>query len=160
MDYISIQQFLYREARYLDDREWETWLDCYADDVEYWMPCWNDDDQLTTDPQTEVSLIYYPNRKGLEDRIFRIQTERSSASLPEVRTNHTVSNIEILESRDQEVDIRYNLHTLSFRYRVTDHYFGTIYLTIRKDGDELKISKKKIVLKNDYIRQVIDVYHI
>ncbi len=124
------------------------------------MPCWNDDDELTKDPQSEVSLIYYPNRRGLEDRIFRIQTERSSASTPEPRTTHMISNIEILDSRDNEVDVRYNFHTLSFRYRTTDHYFGTIFATIVKDGDELKINKKKIVLKNDYIRQVIDIYHI
>ena len=39
-----IEQFLYREARYLDDREFEKWLPCYADDVEYWMPSWDDDD--------------------------------------------------------------------------------------------------------------------
>lgn len=160
MDYTSIQSFLYREARLLDDREWETWLTCYDDNVEYWMPCWTDDDDLTKDPQTEVSLIYYPDRKGLEDRVFRIQTERSSASLPETRTNHMVTNIEILESRDNEVDVRYNFHTLSFRYLKADHFFGTIYVTIKKDGDELKISNKKIVLKNDYIRQVIDIYHI
>ena len=160
MDYNSIQSFLYREARLLDDREWETWLTCYDDNVEYWMPCWTDDDELTKDPQTEVSLIYYSDRKGLEDRVFRIQTERSSASLPETRTNHMVTNIEILESRENEVDVRYNLHTLSFRYLKTDHFFGTIYVTIKKDGDELKISNKKIVLKNDYIRQVIDIYHI
>ena len=34
----AIEQFLYREARHLDDREFEKWLDCYADDVGYWMP--------------------------------------------------------------------------------------------------------------------------
>jgi len=28
----AIEQFLYREARYLDDREFEKWLECYADD--------------------------------------------------------------------------------------------------------------------------------
>ncbi|NLA88881.1 MAG: benzoate 1,2-dioxygenase small subunit [Alcaligenaceae bacterium] len=160
MDYVSIQQFLYREARLLDDRQWEEWLECYAENTEYWMPCWNDDDELTKDPQSEVSLIYYPDRKGLEDRIFRIQTERSSASTPEPRTNHMITNIELLESRDNEVDVRYNFHTLSFRYRTTDHYFGTIFVTITKEGDELKINNKKIVLKNDYIRQVIDIYHI
>ena len=54
-----IEQFLYREARYLDDREFERWLECYADDVVYWLPCWDDDDTLTQDPQREISLIYY-----------------------------------------------------------------------------------------------------
>ncbi|MDQ1650160.1 MAG: benzoate/toluate 1,2-dioxygenase subunit beta, partial [Frankiaceae bacterium] len=37
----AIEQFLYREARYLDDREFEKWLECYADDAVYWMPAWS-----------------------------------------------------------------------------------------------------------------------
>lgn len=160
MDYQTVCTFLYREARYLDDREWDAWLTCYAEEAEYWMPCWDDDDQLTEDPQSQVSLIYYANRNGLEDRVFRIQTERSSASTPEPRTNHMLSNIEILEARHGEVDVRYNFHTLSHRYRSTDHYFGTIYVTLMKKDTDIKIKKKKIVLKNDYIRQVIDIYHI
>ena len=57
-----IEQFLYREARYLDDREFEKWLQCYADDVVYWMPSWDDDDTLVEDPQRDISLIYYANR--------------------------------------------------------------------------------------------------
>jgi benzoate/toluate 1,2-dioxygenase beta subunit len=35
-----------------------------------------------------------------------------------------------------------------------------MFVTLRQDGDNLLIANKKIVLKNDYIRQVIDVYHI
>ena len=48
----DVRQFLYREARVLDDKEWESWLALYAPDAEYWMPSWDDDDQLVTDPQT------------------------------------------------------------------------------------------------------------
>lgn len=160
MDYQTICAFLYKEARHLDDREWEEWLDCYSKDAEYWMPCWDDNDQPTTDPKSQVSLIYYPNRCGLEDRVFRIQTERSSASTPEPRTNHMLTNIEVLAENDGHAEVRYNFQTLSHRYRVTDHYFGTVYLTLAQEGEELKIKKKKVILKNDYIRQVVDVYHI
>ena len=158
--YETICAFLYREARLLDDREWDEWLTCYAPDVTYWMPAWDDDDQLTEDPQSEISLIYYPSRDGLEDRVFRIKTERSGASTPEPRTNHNVTNVELLEDRGDEVDIRYNFHTLNHRYKVTDPFFGTMFVTLRRSGDGLLIARKKIVLKNDYIRQVIDVYHI
>lgn len=156
----EIRAFLYREARLLDDREWDEWLTCYAPDVTYWMPAWDDDDQLTEDPHTQISLIFYPSRDGLEDRVFRIKTERSGASTPEPRTSHNVTNIELLARRDAEVDIRYNFHTLNHRYKVTDQFFGTMFVTLRRSGDQLLISAKKIVLKNDYIRQVIDVYHI
>jgi benzoate/toluate 1,2-dioxygenase beta subunit len=105
-------------------------------------------------------LIFYPNRNGLEDRVFRIKTERSGASTPEPRTAHMLSNIEILAERDGQVDVRYNFLTLNHRYRVTDQFFGTIYLTLSPQEQSWLIEQKKVVLKNDYIRQVIDVYHI
>lgn len=162
IDHATVCAFLYREARHLDERQWEPWLDMYAADVQYWMPAWDDDDQLTDDPDSQISLIYYPNRDGLEDRVFRIKTERSSASMPEPRTNHMISNVEILAQNDQTLEVRYNFHTLSHRYKITDQFFGTMELTLRKTdgGLGLLIARKKIVLKNDYIRQVIDVYHV
>lgn len=159
-DYNDICAFLYREARLLDDRQWDDWLGCYAADVVYWMPAWDDNDQTTEDPQSEISLIYYPNRDGLEDRVFRIKTERSGASTPEPRTSHTVANLEIVEDRGAEVDLRYNFLTLNHRYKVTDQFFGTMFVTLRRCETGFLISNKKIVLKNDYIRQVIDVYHV
>lgn len=160
LGYEAICAFLFREARLLDDRQWDEWLTCYAPDVTYWMPAWDDDDQIVEDPQSQISLIYYPNRDGLEDRVFRIKTERSGASTPEPRTSHTVANVEIIARRGREVALRYNFATLNHRYKVTDQFFGTIFLTLRSTAEGPVICDKKIVLKNDYIRQVIDIYHI
>jgi 3-phenylpropionate/cinnamic acid dioxygenase small subunit len=39
----EVEQFLYREARYLDDREFDKWLECYHPEAEFWMPAWDDD---------------------------------------------------------------------------------------------------------------------
>ena len=159
-NYQAICAFLYREARFLDDRQWDEWLDCYHLDAEYWMPAWTDDDDLVTDPHSEVSLIYYPNRQGLEDRVYRIRTERSSATMPEPRTNHAVNNVEVLEQREGQLDLRFNWQTLSHRNRKTMQFFGTSFYTLDVSGAAPKILKKKIILKDDYIHQVIDVYHV
>jgi benzoate/toluate 1,2-dioxygenase subunit beta len=157
----QVQQFLYREARALDDRDWDTWLACYAPDVEFWMPAWDDDGELTRDPQREVSLIYYPNKEGLQDRVFRIRTDRSSAtSLPIPRTSHNISNIEILEQQDGLCRLRFNWFTLSHRYKTTDTYFGTSFYTLDISGENPLIKAKKVILKNDYIHHVIDIYHL
>lgn len=156
----AVQAFLYREARLLDDRQWDEWLDCYAPEAEFWMPSWDDDDSLTTDPQREISLIYYPSRAGLEDRVFRIKTERSAASMPEPRTSHNLHNIEILSRADGELQLRFNWHTLSYRYKTTDSYFGTSHYTLDTTGPVPRIKRKHIVLKNDYIHHVVDVYHV
>lgn len=120
----AIAQFLYKEARFLDDEQWDDWVDCYAPSASFWMPAWDDDDKLTTDPQSEISLIYYPDRQGLEDRVFRIKTERSSATMPDTRTSHQISNIEVLEQNGSKVTVRFNWNTLSFRYKTNYSYFG------------------------------------
>ncbi|GAA3698102.1 benzoate 1,2-dioxygenase small subunit [Arthrobacter ginkgonis] len=156
-----IRQFLYREARFLDDREFEKWVDCYHPNAEFWMPAWDDNGETTEDPQREISLIYYSNRGGLEDRVFRIRTDRSSAtSLPEPRTGHNITNVEILEHRGDQVDVRFNWFTLYYRYDNVDTYFGTSFYTIDLSGSQPVILKKKVVLKNDYIHHVVDIYHI
>lgn len=157
----EVQTFLYAEARALDDREWDAWLSCYAPDATFHMPAWDDDDLLTEDPQREISLIYYGSKQGLEDRVFRIRTERSSAtSLPEPRTSHNISNVEIVEETAGQLKVRFNWFNLSYRYKTTDTYFGTSYYTIDTSGECWLIKAKKVVFKNDYIHHVVDIYHI
>jgi benzoate/toluate 1,2-dioxygenase beta subunit len=159
-DYPSVAAFLYREARLLDDRCWDEWLGCYARSAVFWMPAWDDDDALTQDPQSQLSLIYYPNRDGLEDRVFRIKTERSGASLPEPRTSHNITNIELGRLEGPSLPVRFNWFTLSHRYKTTQTFFGTSFYVLDVSLDEPTIVSKKVVLKDDYIHQVIDIYHI
>ncbi|MDP9511522.1 benzoate 1,2-dioxygenase small subunit [Pseudomonas protegens] len=160
ISYDVVRDFLYREARYLDDKDWDSWLELYAPDATFWMPSWDDSDQLTEDPQREISLIWYGNRSGLEDRVFRIKTERSSASIPDTRTSHNLSNIELLEQGDGLCKLRFNWHTLSFRYKTVDSYFGCSFYTLDVRGENPLILAKKVILKNDYVRQVVDIYHL
>lgn len=157
---VDAENFLFAEARALDDKKWDDWLTFYSPQASFWMPAWDDHDTLTEDPQTEISLIYYANRSGLEDRVFRIKTERSSASTPEPRTSHNISNVEILSQDASKVQLRFNWLTLSYRYKALDSYFGTSFYTLDISGEVPLITAKKVILKNDYIHHVIDVYHI
>jgi benzoate/toluate 1,2-dioxygenase beta subunit len=156
----TISAFLYYECRLLDDKQWDQWLECYDRSAQFWMPSWDDDDTLITDPQREISLIFYPTRQGLEDRVFRIKTERSSATMPDTRTNHTISNIELEQQEGDRCTVRFNWQTLSYRYKTNYTYFGMSRYVIDFSGAHPVILNKYVVLKNDYISQVIDIYHI
>lgn len=158
--YENLCAFLYKEARLLDERDWDAWLELYDENVEFWMPSWDDDGELTDDPLSTISLIYYPRRAGLEDRIFRIRTDRSSATIPDTRTSHNIANVEIVSQTADEVVVRFNWHTASVRYNHTDQFFGTSFYTLDVSSGSPIIKKKKVVLKTDYIRHVIDIYHI
>lgn len=156
----QVEDFLFRECRLLDDQQWDEWLTCYHAEARFWMPSWDDDGQLVSDPQTEISLIYYPTRSGLEDRVFRIKTERSSATFPVSRTSHNISNVEILKQEGLTVEVRFNWNTLSHRSKVDYSHFGSSRYVIDFSGSSPLIKDKYVVLKNDYIHQVIDIYNI
>ena len=156
----DVAAFLYRESRLLDDEQWDAWLDCYDPNAQFWMPSWDDDGKLVNDPQREISLIYYPTRQGLEDRVFRIKTERSSATVPDTRTSHNIANVEIEKQEGLVVTVRFNWHTLSHRYKTDFSYFGMSRYVVDFGSAAPRILDKYVVLKNDYIHQVIDVYHI
>ena len=34
----QVEQFLYRQAELLDSKNWQQWIDLFADDGVYWMP--------------------------------------------------------------------------------------------------------------------------
>ena len=70
-----------------------------------------------------------PTRAAWTDRVFRIKTERSSAtSLPEPRTSHNISNVEVIERRGDLVDVRFNWHTMYFRYNTVDPVLRNLVL--------------------------------
>ena len=93
--------------------------------------------------------------------MFRIKTDRSSAtSLPEPRTSHNISNVEIVSQSSDVAEVRFNWLTLYYRYQNIDPYFGTSFYTVDFSGAEPKIKRKKVVLKNDYIHHVVDIYHV
>ena len=41
-----------------------------------------------------------------------------------------------------------------------DSYFGCSFYTLDLRGENPLILAKKVILKNDYVRQVVDIYHL
>ena len=98
----EVTALINREAMLLDRRRWKEWLELYAEDAVYWVPAWASEEETTTDPETQLNLIYLKDRGGLEDRVFRIESRQSWASLPLDRTVHLVGNV-LVESAEGDV---------------------------------------------------------
>lgn len=56
--------------------------------------------------------------------------------------------------------MRYNWVTGAIAIQHTDYYFGSTCCTLIEQDGRPQIIRKTVRLNNDYIRQVIDVYHI
>src|ERR1700736_5089021 len=59
----EVEQFLYREARLLDERRFREWLELFTDDVRYWMGA-----RSNRYPRTSKAIaILSPNRYVEDD---------------------------------------------------------------------------------------------
>ena len=151
---------LYREARLLDTQQWDDWLAMYDPDCVFWVPAWDGEHTMTDDPNAEISLIYYASRAGLEDRVWRIRSGKSIASVPMVRTTHVVSNVELLRADDDVCDLcaSWTVHLYRTKRKEQQTLFGRYEHTLRRVDASWRIARKKIILVNDTISTMVDVY--
>lgn len=152
---------LYADGSLLDERRWEDWLALYTEDAEYWVPAWKSDGQTTSDPQSELSMIYYDSRAGLEDRIWRLKSGLSVASNPLRRTAHMLSHIQLdgaHASGDPLVKANGAVHVYDPRRKGQHVFFGLYRYRLRLVEGQWRIAGKTVRLLNDMIPAVADIY--
>lgn len=157
--WLEVGRFLGREALALDEKDWDAWLALYSEDAEYWVPAWDDRERLTADPRREISLIYYHNRGGLEDRVFRIRTGRSSASTPAPRTSHMFNLLSVVEA-ERLLQVKTSWNVTSVLEGEVTVYSGTAHYDLAPEGDSFLIKRKKTIVINDVAQTMLDVYSI
>src|SRR3954466_8175424 len=106
---MSVERFLYHEARLLDEQRPEDGLALFTEDATYWLPLERDQ----KDPIQTSSLVY-DDRTLLELRVKQARHPRAHARLPLARTVHQIGNIEIHEEKDQ-VKVNSTLVLVEFR---------------------------------------------
>lgn len=94
----EVSQFLFREARLLDERQFEEWLTMIADDIHYVAPV-----RLARMPREERKEFepigggahFDETKADLEQRVRKLNTGRAWSEVPASRTRHLVTNVEV-----------------------------------------------------------------
>lgn len=159
---VDAAEFLYREARFLDRQDFDSWLALYTTDCLFWMPAWRDDGTQTDDPERELSLIYYRGRRNLEDRVKRIRSGFSVASRVMPRVAHMIGNVlsETVDDRHVRLDSSFIVNVQDVRSNRSHAYFGHYEHELRLQDGVWKISRKVVRLMNDVVPTMLDVYGI
>jgi 3-phenylpropionate/cinnamic acid dioxygenase small subunit len=143
---MSVEQFLYHEARLLDTQRYEEWLALFTDDATYWVPL----EQNQKDP-FETSSIIHDDRTLLELRVKQARHPRAHARVPLARTVHQVGNIQFVE-KDSEVHVNSTLQLIEFRNEKQRLYGALVEHRLRRVGEgnagSFKIAHKRVELVN------------
>jgi len=144
VDRHKVEDFLYREARLMDEHAYDEWLALWADDALYWVPC-NEHD---IDPERHVSIVY-EDKARLEDRIARLKSGAAYAQEPKSRLSRVVSNVEIEDENDTEATVRSTFNVTALRRGRMDIFAGRAIHKLRPEGDSFKIAYKRVLLINN-----------
>jgi 3-phenylpropionate/cinnamic acid dioxygenase small subunit len=161
----ELEKFLYREARLLDERRHEEWLDLLAEELHYWMPMrrnvkFGDWEREFTSADTEINW-FNEGKDILEGRIRQLNTGVHWPEEPVSRFEHIVSNIEIMAVTGDE--IRVNSKFFCYQNRLQDEvntWVGRREDLLRRDAETgFKIVKRKIILvQNVMLPKVVNTF--
>ena len=164
----QVEQFLYREARLLDNRQLHQWLGLLTDDIKYWMPIrsnrypvnskaisildgsrYEEDDLSKED---ELALMD-ENKDSLQRRVDRLDTGMAWAEDPPSRTRHFVSNVEV-QPGDRDGELKVYSNFIMYRTRAEteqDFYVGSREDVLRRVGDDFRIAYRKVTLDQNVL---------
>ncbi|MBR8640492.1 3-phenylpropionate/cinnamic acid dioxygenase subunit beta [Streptomyces tuirus] len=152
--HFEVSQFLTREARILDERQFEEWLTLLAEDIRYVAPV-----RLARMPREEskefepdgAGAHFDDSKEDLAERVRKLATGRAWSEVPASRTRHLVTNVEVEEAEAPGTyAVRSNF--LLYRTRGTtyeDTFVGTRHDVIRRrsaDFGDLEIAARRILL--------------
>jgi benzoate/toluate 1,2-dioxygenase beta subunit len=144
-DHLEVEQFLYREARYADQSDYDAWEALWTDDALYWVPV-----ASTNDPLREMSVIY-DNRSRIATRLKQIRTGKRHAQSPPSNLRRLLSNIEFRGGRANasggvDLEVSANFLVLESRARGNHLWGGRVTYLLRRQDGELRLAYKKVEL--------------
>ena len=152
----DIVDFIYEEARMLDEGRFSEWLDLWLEDGIYWMPA--DPEQETGERQPN---IFYEDHYLMDMRIRRVEHPYAHSQKAGHRTSHVVSNV-MVQSEDEstgDVVVTSRFHMIEYRLEEQRFFGGKYTHTLKKTDDGYKIQLQRVDLANvegpfDYVMQV------
>jgi 3-phenylpropionate/cinnamic acid dioxygenase small subunit len=147
----EVEQFLYREAELLDDREYVAWLELLAPDIHYWVPLrrnrtLRDLDQENSGPSEAAH--FDDDHTSLGWRVTKLGTGMAWGEDPPSRTRRIVGNVRITPTPDPgEHTVRSNLLLYRNRLEVeTDVFACERTDVLRRTDTGFRIARRTVLL--------------
>ena len=149
------EQFLYRQAALLDDKQWQDWIDLFAPDGVYWMPA---------DPAHShwdgVPAIFAEDKNLMAVRMKRVLHPDAWSQRPLWGTNHVVSNVIVDKAaKNGDLVVRSRFHMMELRRDDVRHFAGQYTHHLKKAKGGYRIKLQRVDMTNaqaayDYVLQV------
>ena len=141
----QIIDFIYAEARMLDEGRYDEWLALWLEDGHYWMPL----DFQQDDPHLTTSLMY-EDMFMLKLRVRRLNGARTYSQKPKSRCSHVIQRpfIDLLDNTAGLYQTNTSMHYVETR--LDDQILLALTAThdLKRVDGKLRIANKRVDLLN------------
>jgi len=139
------RELVCEEARLLDERRFDEWLQLFDEDGVYWVPS-----QAGQDSPRDMLSIFFEDKPLLAVRVNRLQQPSMHAQVPAVRTLHHVGALAVRPSASPgtDVEVRSSLIVCEWRNDEGRWFAGRALHRLRRGASGLRIALKRVDLIN------------
>ncbi|MCK9913271.1 3-phenylpropionate/cinnamic acid dioxygenase subunit beta [Microbacteriaceae bacterium K1510] len=158
----EIEQFFYEEAELIDQRRFKEWLECFHDDLKYFMPIrrnvkFGQHDARENTRLDEGISWFNEDKWTLGKRVEQILTGVHYAEEPLSRVSHLVTNVMIKSVRpglDDPKEVETSCRFLVYLNRVEYEsytFIGRRYDTLVRTESGWKVKYREIILDQNVL---------
>ena len=157
------EAFLYAEARMLEDGRFSEWLECFTEDVHYWMPVREHVEQQAGTPGvSDAFALFDDDFHSLNLRVQRLQTGMAACETPLSVTQRLVTNVMVTPAGDGDgADLIVHSTFMVYQERRGRHgvtFFGRREDRMRRTEGKLRIARRKIELAQMILPSTISIF--
>jgi 3-phenylpropionate/cinnamic acid dioxygenase small subunit len=153
----NLAQFYYREARLLDDRKFNDWVELFTDDARYLVPTRSNRSkrEAAQEISRAGSVFHIEDDKAyLRARVVRLESGMGWADEPASRTRHLIGNVEVIREREESGELEVLSSFIVYRSR-SEHdqttFAGQRADRLRPSGADFKIAHRVVLIEQSVI---------
>ncbi|WP_405590581.1 aromatic-ring-hydroxylating dioxygenase subunit beta [Streptomyces sp. NBC_01190] len=140
-----VSQFLFREARLLDEWRLTEWYEeMLTDDIRYVVPATD-----VRGGSADALGLIDDDAARLRQRIEQLLNGEVWCEDPRSRTNRMISNVEILADQGSYLEVAANVVAYRFGHGRSDAYVGKYRFELVPDGESFRIRSRVVVLDHE-----------
>lgn len=150
----EIERFLYRQSELLDTKQWQAYIDLFADAGVYWMPAAPEQTEWQGSPS-----IFAEDKYMMAVRMGRVSHPTAWSQAPVWSTSHVIGNVMVETTGTDRWYVRSRFHMMELRRDSVRHFGGTYRHTLVRVRGAMRIELQRVDLFNaqapfDFVLQV------
>jgi len=139
----QVEEFLSYQAELLDTKNWQAYIDLFAEQGVYWMPA-----RLEQTEWLDSPSIFAEDRLLMTVRMGRITHPNAWSQAPLWETSHIVGNVVIEAVEPASIRVRSRFQVQELRRDCVRGFAGVYRHTLLRRADDFRIELQRVDLMN------------